>query len=218
VSVTGPVLAFDTSGPWCSAALLADGERAAHVSEARERGQAERLFPIIEAMLAEANVAWHAIARIGVGIGPGNFTGIRVAVAAARGLAVSLGCPAVGVSRLEALAHALPRPAIATVAGRRGSVYVQAFDDPADPRPPRLTDADGLAALDLPRGAVCIGGAADAAAAATGGTARDAAHPLAEAIARIAAAHPEDRDARPAPLYLRAADAAPARETGPRRL
>jgi tRNA threonylcarbamoyladenosine biosynthesis protein TsaB len=60
-----------------------------------------------------------------VGTGPGNFTGVRIAVAAARGLALAAGRPAVGVTRLEALAHGLPRPLTVIEDARRGEAYVQ---------------------------------------------------------------------------------------------
>ena len=69
-----------------------------------DRGQAERLLPMLEEMLAEAGVGWRDLDGIGVVTGPGNFTGVRLAVAAARGLALALGIPAVGVTVFEALA------------------------------------------------------------------------------------------------------------------
>ena len=69
-----------------------------------EKGQAERLMPLISELLAEAGVVLADVTAIAVGTGPGNFTGVRIAVAAARGLALGLGVPAIGVTRLEALA------------------------------------------------------------------------------------------------------------------
>ena len=125
----GPVLAFDTSGPFVTAALVADTGVLALAHEDLARGQAERLFPLLDAMLAGAGLGWRDLAGIGVGIGPGNFTGIRIAVAAARGLALSLGRPAIGVSRLEAQALDLPRPLVSTMAAPRGTVYFQTFTD-----------------------------------------------------------------------------------------
>ena len=64
------------------------------------KGQAERLMPMLEELLAEAGIAWRIFAPLAVGTGPGNFTGVRISVAAARGLALGLGIPAIGVTRL----------------------------------------------------------------------------------------------------------------------
>lgn len=73
-----------------------------------DKGQAERLIPLLELVLSEAAMDWSDVAALAVGTGPGNFTGVRIAVAAARGLALGLGVPAIGVTRLEALAHGHP--------------------------------------------------------------------------------------------------------------
>ena len=88
------VLGFDTSAAHCAAALLCADRVVAQHAEDMGRGQAERLFPLLEELLAEGGVTWRDLTALGVGTGPGNFTGIRISVAAARGLALSLG-PAV---------------------------------------------------------------------------------------------------------------------------
>ena len=79
------VLGFDTSAAHCAAALLRGDAVLAAVHEDMTKGQAERLMPMLEEMLAGAGLGWGDLDVIGVGTGPGNFTGIRVAVAAARG-------------------------------------------------------------------------------------------------------------------------------------
>jgi hypothetical protein len=79
------LLAFDTSAAHCAAALLCDGVVSVK-SESMDKGQAERLMPLLEEVLAEAGLDWHDLAAVAVGTGPGNFTGVRIAVAAARGL------------------------------------------------------------------------------------------------------------------------------------
>lgn len=98
------LLAIDTSAPLCAAAIF-DGER----ELGREvidigKGHAEHLMAVIDAALAAAGKAYADLTRIVVAIGPGSFTGIRVGVATARGLALALKVPAVGVSNLEAVA------------------------------------------------------------------------------------------------------------------
>jgi tRNA threonylcarbamoyladenosine biosynthesis protein TsaB len=175
------------------------------------KGQAERLLPLLEEMLAEAGLHWRDLSAIGVGIGPGNFTGVRISVAAARGLALALKVPAIGITTLEARAHTLRRPLAVVEDARRDQVYLHCFDD--GDAPPVL-----VALADLPGriGAMALtGSAAEAAAGLTGGAVLIPALPLAEAIARLAASRADRPQPRPAPLYLRAADAALPSESPP---
>jgi tRNA threonylcarbamoyl adenosine modification protein YeaZ len=206
------ILAFDTSAAHCAAALLCDGQITASRIEPMEKGQAERLIPLLETLLTEAHLTWRDLSALAVGTGPGNFTGVRIAVAAARGLALSLGIPAIGVTRLQALAHGLPHPLMVVEDARRGEVYVQEFG--TDCPDARLTD---IASLPLETDVQAFtGSAADAAAAATGGHVLPQPLPLAEAIAWVAHARPHTPAAtRPAPFYLRGAEAAPPSDPPP---
>ncbi len=120
-------LGFDCSAAHCAAALLRGDRVLAAAHEEMAKGQAERLMPMLEGLLAQAGLTWRDLDVIGVGTGPGNFTGIRVAVAAARGLALSLGIPAVGVTATEAAAFGLPRPCRVVLPARRGEVIWQDF-------------------------------------------------------------------------------------------
>lgn len=209
----GPVLGFDTSGGYCTVAIVHGSAVLAHRHEVLARGQGERLFPLLEETLADAGIDWSALSAIGVGTGPGNFTGIRISVSAARGLALSLGKPAIGVSGLAALAHDVPRPCIATVAARRDGTYVQVFENVQDHAPAMMAKDDLLKAV-FPTGARCLGDAAEMIAAECGGLVTPPA-PLAVSIARIAQDRQGSAQARPTPLYLRAADAAPAKDLPP---
>lgn len=186
------ILALDTAAAHCAAALVCGDEVRASAFEAMERGQAERLLPMVEALLAEAGAAWGDIDGIGVCTGPGNFTGLRVAVAAARGLALALGVPAAGVSRLEVLG-AGSGPVVATIADKRGR-FVQVFRDGVAEGPPEV---DPVA---MPTGSVVDGT----------GVACDLARMAAIAAGRLGSAPP------PAPLYLRPADAMLPSEAPPR--
>ncbi len=211
-------LAFDTSGPACCAAVLSGADIVAARVEAMARGQAERLIPMLLDLLDEADLSLSDVRLIGVGTGPGNFTGIRISVAAARGLAVSLGVPAIGVSTLQALAFGHPRPCLTVVPARHGTFHVQFHGDGPD-QAPRCLSMDEAArdAHALPRGTPVCGEDADHLAALTGGAVLAETGPRAVAIARIARARAVTGSGmgRPRPLYMRAADAAPASDHPP---
>lgn len=197
----GPILlSFDTSAAHCAAAVLFQ-DRCLHRFEPMEKGQAERLFPLLEELLAEAELGWSDLTAIAVGTGPGNFTGVRISVAAARGLALALGVPAIGVTKLEALAYGQPRPVTVIEDARRGEVYVQTFT--ADgPLPATVGPAEDFAGITGP----FVGNAAANPLPVL---------PLAEAIALIARERLGQTLPRPAPFYLRGADAAPSSDPPP---
>ncbi|MFV2002925.1 MAG: tRNA (adenosine(37)-N6)-threonylcarbamoyltransferase complex dimerization subunit type 1 TsaB, partial [Paracoccaceae bacterium] len=196
------VLAFDTSAAHVAAALLSGGAVLAEHHEEMARGQAERLFVLLKEMLDGAQVGWRDLSRIGVGIGPGNFTGIRISVAGARGLALSLGIPAIGVSTFEALSHSLRRPLVATVDARGAQLYVQAFTKTGICEP-YVSDIDTIAADFSSNNQGFVGHQAQELAQLAGARALAPKFPLAVAIAHIAAASDAARAPRPAPLYLR---------------
>lgn len=96
------ILAFDCAVTGLGVAVLRDGKRLASVVQ-EGRDQAAELLPAIETVLAEAGVGRHALDLVAVTIGPGSFTGVRVGLAAARGLAIGLGVPLAGVSTTSVL-------------------------------------------------------------------------------------------------------------------
>jgi len=208
------ILGFDTSAAHCAAALLSGDRVVATRHEAMATGQAEALMPLLETLLSDAGLVWADLSAIGVGVGPGNFTGTRIAVAAARGLALALSIPAVGVSRFEALAEGLPRPLYVIEAAHRGEMYLQEFDA-TGAQAPRLLGPDDLPhAISAP--AATGSASAEAAARIPGLRVLAPVQPLAVAIARVAAARWRTPGLpRPAPIYLRPADAAPARDGPP---
>ncbi|MFT3789724.1 MAG: tRNA (adenosine(37)-N6)-threonylcarbamoyltransferase complex dimerization subunit type 1 TsaB [Rudaea sp.] len=127
------ILAIDTATEACSAALAAGGaiiER----SELAPRRHAELILPMIESLLAEAGIARRDLDGIAVGRGPGAFTGVRLAISVAQGLALGLGVPVVPVSSLAALAIDAPDGAahrddviLAVIDARMGEIYAGAF-------------------------------------------------------------------------------------------
>lgn len=122
------ILSFDTSAAYCAAALLSGNNILDTVYEPMLKGQAERLFPVLERLLKKHSAVWSALTAIGVCTGPGNFTGVRISVAAARGLSLSLGIPVVGVTKLEAMAYKTKGKAICVLDARRKHIYTQSFE------------------------------------------------------------------------------------------
>jgi tRNA threonylcarbamoyladenosine biosynthesis protein TsaB len=125
-------------------------------------GHATRLLAMTQGMLADAGIAWTAVDRIAVGLGPGRFTGLRVGVATARGLAQSRSLELVGVSTLRALAEAVassgvdqPDGVLAVIDARRGEAFAGAYslsDQPSvsdQPAPGELAFSRALRPEDL---------------------------------------------------------------------
>jgi tRNA threonylcarbamoyladenosine biosynthesis protein TsaB len=206
------LLALDTALGACSAAVLRDGELLAVRSEPMERGHQERLAPMIAEAMRESGLGFPALDRLAVTVGPGSFTGVRVGLAFAKGLALALDRPCLGVGTLEALAASAPSAFVAAaIDARRDRVYLQAFADGVPAMAPDLLDlAEAAARLaELYRGgdAQLIGSGAGLIAGAMPGAAVSAgAAPDIAALARLAARRPPPT-ALPRPLYLRPPDA-----------
>lgn len=208
------ILAFDTSAAHCAAALLCGDKMLVSVEEPMAKGQGERLMGLCAEVLETAGVTYDDLTAIGVGIGPGNFTGIRISVSAARGLALGLGIPAIGVSSLDALVFGTDGVVIASLDARQDAMFVQ-VSGTLDDRNPVMCSLDDLPTIPARDDPVCIGFQAEMIAALCNGASRAPKMPIAEAIARIAASRLGEENPRPAPLYLRPADAAPARDAPP---
>jgi len=123
------LLAIETATESCSAALLL-GNDVIERSEIAPRRHAELILPMIESLLAEAGMTRRRIDGIAVGRGPGAFTGVRLAISVAQGLALGLDVPVVPVSSLAALAQDAPTedlPILAVIDARMGEIYAGAF-------------------------------------------------------------------------------------------
>ena len=126
------ILAFDTALGACSAAMLDGDEVLARRFETMERGHAERLAPMVREIMQEAGLAFGAIDRIAVTVGPGTFTGQRVGYAFARGLRLALKRPLIGVTTLADMAQAAmaqtgARGAAVLHDAKRSEVYASAM-------------------------------------------------------------------------------------------
>ena|SRR5208282_2465115 len=216
------VLAIDTALAACSAAVLdtEHGDIVATESLPMTRGHAEALMPLVARVMDNAGMALTDLDRIVVTTGPGSFTGLRVGIAAARGIALAAGKSAVGLSTLSA--YAAPHmaaddrfPVIAAIDARHEHVYLQVFGPGGRTlTAPRLASLREAAQAASAAPACIVGSAAQSVAAALS---RDDAAPVSVDarsapdiawVARIGAGLPEGQSP-PKPQYLRAPDAQP---------
>ncbi|WP_112311771.1 tRNA (adenosine(37)-N6)-threonylcarbamoyltransferase complex dimerization subunit type 1 TsaB [Pseudogemmobacter bohemicus] len=218
-----PLLAFDTSAAHCAAALVTPQGLITRY-EPMQKGQAERLMPLLEDLLAEAGLSWSDLAALAVGVGPGNFTGVRIAVAAARGLALGLDLPLTGVTSFELMrdpAHPAAHPAeLVSLPAPRDEAYVQPFRYGEAQAAPRLIDpAAPPADLAMPGRMRVTGHRADEIAARFAALAEPRIFEnIPGRLAQMAVwkfACGKARNTRPAPLYVRPPDAAPPSEPPP---
>jgi tRNA threonylcarbamoyladenosine biosynthesis protein TsaB len=180
------LLAIDTAGPRLQLALLRS-DTIDTLVEPMAQGQAERIFPAIDELLARTGTSYADLTRLAVTTGPGSFTGLRIGLSAARGLGLALERPVVGVPTLFAISLGGPaKPFTVALDAKRGEAYVQSFSAPG-----KLSDEARLVPT------------ADA----TGTVITDNQVPI-EALARFAlTADPSNFP--PDPAYIRDADAKP---------
>ncbi len=212
------VLGMDTSLQACSVALVnrASGEILSHRREIMERGQAEVLPDMVDAVMMEVGDPYDTLAVVAATRGPGSFTGVRIGLSFARALAAALEIPITSMTTLEAIARNVTHnperlPIAAVIDARREEVYLQAFD--ADFQP--LTEARLApvkeAATHLPPGPCLLAGTGAALLAdeSSGRVPADV-DPLPDAavVALHAPVEPMPTEP-PEPLYLRPPDAKP---------
>lgn len=219
------ILALDTSMGACNAAvLLADGatQRIVLCEETMARGHAEALMPMVAEVMTEAGLDFAALDLIAATLGPGSFTGVRIAIAAARGLALATGAKLYGTDSLTVMARTalasglLPNgPFAVAVDARRGMLYLGLYDQAGARREgPLLISPDDAARL-LPRDlkrAVGSGALLLSEASAAHGRRIDAALPeLQPSAAQLAEIALKARETVSIlrPLYLRPPDARP---------
>jgi len=216
------VLAIDTALAACSAAVLdtEHGGMVAAESLPMARGHAEALMPLVARVMDQAGSAFSDLDRVVVTTGPGSFTGLRVGIAAARGIALAADKPAVGLSTLTA--YAAPHmaeddsvPVVAAIDARYGHVYLQVFGPGGRTlTAPRLAPLREAVQAASAAPTCIVGSAAQSVAAAL--SQADAAPAAVDArpapdiawVARIGAGLPEGQSP-PRPQYLRAPDAQP---------
>ncbi len=215
------VLAIDTALEACAAAVLDTGQTAAgaHEFEPMLRGHAEALMPMIARVIGRAAITMADLDRVAVTVGPGSFTGLRVGIAAARGIGLAAGKPVVGLTTLAAFAAPLiaaddTRPVVSAIDARHDHVYLQVFG-PAGRTlvAPRLATLREAAQRAAASGAPRLAGTAARLVAAAWPAGERAPSAVDEQrapdiawVARLGAAA-QDTGSPPKPLYLRAPDA-----------
>lgn len=222
------ILAIETSAAARSVALC-DGSSALERFEPMARGHAERLVPMINAVLAEAGAGFADLDLVAVATGPGTFTGLRVGLAAARGISLAADRPCLGVSAFTAVVegerHACERAwqeggaVLVVLDSRRSEVFAQAFHPPdGAARAPDVATPETLAKAAIGSVGLVLGTAAAAIGDHLRTDAGDgpelvpsitACEPRASAVARVALRRwrrGERPRQPPEPLYLRAAD------------
>jgi tRNA threonylcarbamoyladenosine biosynthesis protein TsaB len=221
------VLALDTALAACSVCLF-DAQRdkvIASESAVLGKGHAEALLPMLERVIAKLDGGWGAIDRIGVSVGPGSYTGLRVGIAAARAAALATGRPAIGVTTLAALAAPLlgvseDMPIAAAIDARHGNVFFQLFSPEGRPleEPAALSLAEAAERIG-DRPVHLVGSASQALLSVVmqrGGKARAShaeAAPDIVCVAKLAAAADPNASA-PDPVYVKPAQARPLAEQG----
>jgi tRNA threonylcarbamoyladenosine biosynthesis protein TsaB len=214
------LLALDTAANFCSVAILdaESGTMLAKISEDIGKGHAERLMGIIEQAVAEAGISISEIGKVVASVGPGSFTGVRVGVATARGLALALQCPAIGISTLRALAfdsqRTFPdRPTLAVIDARRDELYAQFFAaDGAEASEPVIVSLSGITGQLADRGSdfILAGSASSLVNAAMARPLEVASTMATGTIEAFALLGLQSHDAvLPSPLYLRGLDVKP---------
>ena len=147
------VLALYSAGSGCSVVAALGATILVAESDAAMHGQAEKLLPMVDSVMRRAGLPASALDIIGVTVGPGSFTGIRIGLAAARGIAHATGAPVIGVTGFEAVAAGLAGSSLGAgfiliaLESRREDLYVQLFDhlrvalrDPAATMPAALNE------------------------------------------------------------------------------
>jgi tRNA threonylcarbamoyladenosine biosynthesis protein TsaB len=220
------LLALDAAGRACSAAVWCDGGIAARRLEPMDRGQSERLLPMIEEVMREAGQDYSGLEAIAVTVGPGGFTGVRIGLATARGLALAWDLPLIGATCFEVIASGVPaeerkhRTLVVLLDAKRRDLYVQAFAPTGAPAGAPVALLPDAIAGALPEGPLVLAGdglpQAEAALRDAGRDLRLSSAPTLVDSARLAALAaarglPHDSATGPRPLYIRPPDVTPAK-------
>lgn len=203
------ILAIDCIHETCSAAFFDGKKVVSEIVESMERGQAERLLPMVREVLEKAHVGFEDVDAVAVTTGPGSFTGVRVGLAAADGIALAANLPMIGVSMLEATAWKVyarfrdVKKLCLVLETKRDDFYAQCFEEGQSVTSPAVWNANDLKNL---TGYVFAGNAVKRLVEEAGELpVIETTMPTAADIALFASNKPAERK-YPEPLYLREAE------------
>jgi tRNA threonylcarbamoyladenosine biosynthesis protein TsaB len=195
------ILALDCAGNGCGSAVWNDDTCLAERHEAMERGQDRRLILLVQEVMAVAGVTYADLDRIAVTTGPGSFTGLRIGLAAARGLGFSAQRPVVGFDRFT-LYHALigktEHPVLVLIESKRAELYARFYPITGNPDEPVMLTRGEIDALRAAHPNLVVTGDVE--------NPTDALRELSCLVSLTANVHLSDLQCQPRPLYIRPPD------------
>ncbi|MDD3370737.1 MAG: tRNA (adenosine(37)-N6)-threonylcarbamoyltransferase complex dimerization subunit type 1 TsaB [Alphaproteobacteria bacterium] len=140
------ILVLDSSGSACNVGVFQDGTAVVRMSESMQRGQDARLMPMVVDALARAKTGFPGLDRIAVTRGPGSFTGVRVGLAAARGIGLASKKPVVGVDRFAIYKALNPRPKnlLVVIESKRAELFCKFYPAKGEPSPACMMTEDEI--------------------------------------------------------------------------
>ncbi len=200
------ILSLDTAGAACSACVWQDGKILAEGEERMERGQDQRLMPLVLEIMKKAGTDFANLDRVTVTRGPGSFTGLRIGLAAARGIGLAAGKPVIGIDRFAIFREQIKQPdknLLVVIGSKRKELFCRFYPVDAAPEPAMMT-MDEIADFLKDRKDTIVAG--DEAAASFAHFRNPAEKEVITCAALAARADVNDSEFLPRPLYLRAPD------------
>lgn len=199
------ILSLDSASAGCGACVWRDGHVPAQGLEPMERGQDRRLMPLIESVMKEAGVDYAALDRVAVTRGPGSFTGLRIGLAAARGIGLAAGKPVLGIDRFAIYREQIKTPGknlFVVIESKRQELFCRFYPDGDAAAEPQMLARDEIAAfLAADKNTVVSGDVATLA-----GFRPAPESEIVTAAGLAARAGSGDAEFLPRPLYIRAPD------------
>src|ERR1700722_4210458 len=143
------ILSLDSAGSGCSACIWRDGQVVAAAAESMQRGQDRRLMPLILEVMKKANTEFEALDRITVTRGPGSFTGLRIGLAAARGIGLASGKPVIGIDRFSIYREQIKtdKNLLVVIESKRAELFCRFYPANGTAHEPQMLTKEEIAAF-----------------------------------------------------------------------